>query len=265
MLDQLLDLLSRARVHDLSQPYYVGMPHFPTHPPFLYGLAKAHGDFVGEAGQSSASENLGLGGHVGTHIDALCHFSKEGMLHGGVPVSEAQSGYGVGMSRHGVETIEPMLRRGVLLDVAGVVGEEVLGPDFVIDAALLERTANQAEVEIREGDVVLVRTGLDTLWDDGARYINEGKQAGINLEAAQWLSAKGILAAGSDSIALEHVPSTRMPVHVHLLVESGIHIIEALDLKGLARARTYEFAFLAAPLKLVGGTGAPIRPLAASL
>lgn len=265
MLDQLLDLLSRARVHDLSQPYYAGMPHFPTHPPFLYGLAKKHGDFVGQAGQSSASENIGLGGHVGTHIDALSHFSKDGMLYGGVPVGEAQSGYEVGMSRHGVETIAPMLRRGILLDVTRTAGAEVLAPEFVIDAALLERTAREQEVDLREGDVVLVRTGLDTLWDDGARYINEGRQAGINLEAAQWLSGKGIFAAGSDSIALEQVPSRTMPVHVHLLVESGIHIIEALDLKGLAEARTWEFAFLAAPLKLQGGTGAPIRPLAAAL
>jgi len=265
MLDQLLDLLSRARVYDLSQPYYVGMPHFPTHPPFLYGLAKAHGDFVGEAGQSSASESLGLGGHVGTHIDALCHFSQDGKLYGDVPVADAQSGYAAGMSRHGVETIDPMLRRGVLLDVPRTVGEERLPPDFVIDAALLERTAREQEVEIREGDVALVRTGLDTLWSDGARYINEGRQAGINLEAGQWLSSKGIFAAGSDNIALEQVPSRRMPVHVHLLVESGMHIIEALDLQGLAEAKTYEFAFLAAPLKIVGGTGAPIRPLAAAL
>ena len=60
----------------------------------------------------------------------------------------------------------------------------------------------------------------------------------------------------------QFVPSKRMPVHIHFLVESGIHIIEALDLEGLAKARRYEFAFVAAPLKIVGGTGAPVRPLA---
>jgi kynurenine formamidase len=53
-----------------------------------------------------------------------------------------------------------------------------------------------------------------------------------------------------------------MPVHVHLLVESGIHIIEALNLEELARDRIYEFVFVAAPLKIRGGTGSPIRPLA---
>jgi kynurenine formamidase len=53
-----------------------------------------------------------------------------------------------------------------------------------------------------------------------------------------------------------------MPVHVHLLVESGIHIIEALNLEELARDRVYEFVFVAAPLKIRGATGSPIRPLA---
>ena len=53
-----------------------------------------------------------------------------------------------------------------------------------------------------------------------------------------------------------------MPVHVHLLVESGIHIIENLNLEELARAAAYEFLFIALPLKMQGATGSPIRPIA---
>ena len=53
-----------------------------------------------------------------------------------------------------------------------------------------------------------------------------------------------------------------MPVHVHLLVESGIHIIECLNLEQLAADQVYEFVFVAAPLKIRGGTGSPIRPFA---
>ena len=67
----LWDELSSARVFDLAQPYFTGMPHFPTHPPFLFGLTKQHGDFVGPAGHSSAADAIALGSHVGTHIDAL--------------------------------------------------------------------------------------------------------------------------------------------------------------------------------------------------
>ena len=261
MLDQLLESLSRGRVFDLSQPYYVGMPHHPAHPPYLFGLTKAHGDQMRDGGVSSAAESIALGGHVGTHIDALCHFSKEDKLRGGVEAAAVQS-YVSGISRYGVDTIAPILRRGVLLDCARAQGAEALGEDFVIDAELIEKTAREQAVEIRAGDVVLIRVGWDRYWERGAGYINGGRQPGINAEAAQYLSSKGIFAAGSDNIALEAIPSRTMPVHVHFLVERGMHIIEAMDLTPLAEARVWEFVFVAAPLKLKNATGAPIRPLA---
>jgi hypothetical protein len=83
LMPPLWEQLSGARVYDLGQPYFTGMPHWPAHPPFLFGLTKRHGDMVGPAGHSSAADAMALGSHVGTHIDALCHFSCGGMLHGG--------------------------------------------------------------------------------------------------------------------------------------------------------------------------------------
>ena len=74
--------LRNAQVYDLAQPYFVGMPHFPTHPPFLFGLTKKHGDQVTAGGVSSSADSIAFGGHVGTHIDALSHFSCNGKLHG---------------------------------------------------------------------------------------------------------------------------------------------------------------------------------------
>lgn len=74
-----------------------------------------------------------------------------------------------------------------------------------------------------------------------------------------------MFAGVSDTVAFEHLPSDTMPVHVHLLVEKGIHIVEALNLESLSENERYEFAFVAAPMKVRGGTGAPIRPLAAAL
>ena len=72
----------------------------------------------------------------------------------------------------------------------------------------------------------------------------------------------GIFVAGSDTLAFEKVPAPGMPVHVHLLVEQGIHIMECLNLEELSASRVYEFQFIAAPLKIRGATGAPIRPIA---
>jgi kynurenine formamidase len=74
------------------------------------------------------------------------------------------------------------------------------------------------------------------------------------------LSSKKIFAAGSDTAPFEFAPSPEMAVHVHLLVRSGIHIIECLNLEELAAAAVTEFLFVALPLKIRGGTGSPIRP-----
>lgn len=261
-----LELIRNARTYDLAQPYYIGMPHFPTHPPFLFSLTKKHGDLVAKEGTSSAADAITFGGHVGTHIDALCHFSCNGKMFGGVDPLPIQS-YAHGVEKHSVDTIAPILRRGILLDVAGQMGLDVLPPDFAITAEHLEQTAQTANVTPEAGDVVLLRTGWARHFSDPSLYITGGHGSqpagpGPELAGARWLSQHGIFAAGSDTVAFERVPSSAMPVHVHLLVESGIHIIEVLNLEELAKQRVYEFLFVAAPLKIQGGTGSPIRPLA---
>lgn len=265
-MKELLGLLGRSKVYDLAQPYFVGMPHFPTHPPFLFGLTKKHGDLVTPGGVSSAADALALGSHVGTHIDALAHFSCGGKLHGGFEVKTLQSDAG-GVQKHSVDTVAPILRRGVLIDVAGHLKQDALATDFAIMPEHLESAAKSQNVSIEKGDVVLLRTGWAQYWEDASRYITGGSGTvatgpGPELDAARWLSSKGAFAAGSDTVAFERVPAAEMPVHVHLLVENGIHIIEALNLEEIASRRVYEFVFVAAPLKIRGGTGSPIRPLA---
>jgi kynurenine formamidase len=251
-----------ARVFDLGQPYFVGMPHHPAHPPYLFGLVKQHGDYMGPARNSSASDALALGSHVGTHIDALCHFSCGGKLYGGEEAAGVQS-YAGGLQRHSIDTIAPILRRGVLLDVATLAGGAApLPADFEIAPSHLDAAIKAESVEIREGDVVLLRTGWAAFFEDAHRFINEARGPGPGLPGAQWLSRRGVYAAGSDTVAFEKVPDAAMPVHVHLLVESGIHIIECLNLEELAAARVFEFLFVALPLKLLGATASPIRPVA---
>lgn len=252
-------------MYDLAQPYFTGMPHYPTHPPYLFSLTKKHGDLVLENGVSSAADALALGSHVGTHIDALCHFSSHGKLHGGTDVGPLQT-YAGGVQHLSIDTVQPILRRAVLLDIARANQMETLPKDFAITPEHLDRTLRAEGVSIEEGNVVLLRTGWAKYWDDPVQFIagGAGSQAcspGPELAAARWLSERGIFAAGSDTVAFEKVPSS-MPVHVHLLVESGIHIIENLNLEELANDRVYEFLFIALPLKIRGGTGSPIRPIA---
>lgn len=244
-MKELLERLKQARVIDLAQTWFVGMPHWPTHPPFAMAMTKDHGDYVLPGGASSAAEMIAMGTHVGTHIDGLGHFSCNGVLHQGRSPREV-----------GIDLVPPLMRRGVLLDVAG---ERLLAEDETIDIPELQRAMR---CEIEAGDVVLIRTGWGQQWTNARAFVNEQRQPGITLEAARWLSAKGIYAAGADNVALERIPSPRMEVHKHLLVESGIHIIECLNLEQLAREEVAEFVFVAAPLKIVGATGSPLRPFA---
>jgi len=269
-LSELLDLISEHRIHDLAHSYFAGMPHFPTHPPFVFGLTRRHGDLVLEGGVSSSADSIAFGGHVGTHIDALCHFSCDGRLHGGLEAKDVQSD-SAGFSELGVETIAPILRRGVLLDIAAEVKLDVLPTDFGITPRHLDAALKATKTTIEPGDVVLLRTGWARYFTNFAQFVTGGRgdQAGHavagpgpEIDGARWLSERGVFGAGSDTIAFEKVPTASMPVHVHLLVESGIHIIEALNLEDLSRDGIHEFVFIAAPLKLRGGTGSPIRPLA---
>jgi kynurenine formamidase len=253
-MKDLIEKLTAARVYDLGQPYFPGMPHYPTHPPFLFGLTKVHGEHHFKNGGSSAADAIAMGSHTGTHIDALNHFSCGGKLFGGRDAAEVQS-YTGGVKHMSVDTVVPIVRRGVLVDVAG---DTPLAKDFAITPDHLERSG----VDIREGDVVLLRTGWGQFFEDAARFVAEAHGPGPEIDAARWLSLHGIFAAGADTVAFEKVPSQEMPVHIHLLVESGIHILENLNLEELARDRVREFLFVAAPLKIRGATGAPIRPLA---
>lgn len=250
----ILDLL-KTHPYDLGQPYFTGMPHYPTHPPFLYSLTKKHGDVPYGDGLTSAADAIALGTHVGTHLDALSHFSCNGVCFGGRKVEHS---YEHGMKELGVDSVAPIVRRGVLLDIAGLQEVDFLPVDFEITPGHLEQAL---KTDIRPGDVVLLRTGWAQFFSDSRRYINNTTAPGPGMEAARWLSSRKIFAAGSDTVAFEKVPSG-MPVHGHLLVESGIHLIEVLNLEELARDDVFEFLFVAAPMNIRGATGAPVRPLA---
>jgi kynurenine formamidase len=206
-----------------------------------------------------------LGGHTGTHVDALCHVSYQGRLHGGADALEAQTG---GRFRvHGVETIPITACRGVLLDVAALHGVRTLDAGMPITAQDLDRAARRQAVEVRTGDAVLVRSGWAAHWGDAPTFL--GQTAGVpgpDESAARWLIDHGVRITGAETVAYEWIPAGRghalLPVHRMLLVEAGIHIIEAMNLDGPAADRAWEFLFVLAPLKVVGATGVPVRPIA---
>jgi kynurenine formamidase len=264
-LASLLESMAAAKTYDLAHPLEAGMPVSPNHPGFKMALQRRHGDMVRADGSSAANEMIMLGGHTGTHIDALCHVSHLGRLHGGIEAAEAQTG---GRFRaHGVDTIPVTVCRGVLLDVAALRGVPVLEAGEAITAGDLQEAARRQGVEVRAGDAVLVRSGWARHWADPETFLGQKAGApGPDESAARWLVERGVRLTGAETIAYEHVPAGRghalLPVHRILLVDAGIHIIEAMNLDAPAADHAWEFLFVLAPLKVVGATGVPVRPVA---
>ncbi len=262
----LLDALaSGAEVLDLAQPLSAETPSSPNHPGFKMALMRRHGDSVREDGSSAANEMIVTGGHVGTHVDALAHVSFEGRLHGGVSAEEAQSGGR--FSELGVDAIAPMVCRGVLLDVAGLHGTDILPGGYGVTDDDLAAAARKAGVNVGPGDVALVRTGWAGRFGDPEDFLgHETGVPGPTEDAARWLADRGVRATGAETIAYEQIKPevghALLPVHRLLLVERGIHIIEVMNLAALAGAGVHEFLFVLAPLNIVGATGSPVRPLA---
>jgi len=258
-------LASGTDVYDLAQPLAAETPHSPNHPPFRMALMRRHGDMVREDGSSAANEIIVTGGHTGTHVDALAHVSYRGELHGGASAEDAQRGGR--FSSHGVDAMEPMVCRGVLLDVAASHETDVLPGGYGITENDLAAAEEKAGVEVQAGDVVLVHSGWSRNFGDAQAFLgHETGAPGPTEDAARWLAEKGVRATGAETIAYEQIKPeighALLPVHRLLLVESGIHIIEVMNLAELAEAGIYEFMFVLAPLKITGGTGSPVRPLA---
>ncbi len=258
-------------VFDLGRPYSVGMPQSPNHPAYRHALDRRHGDRIRDCGGSAAADIIMLGCHVGTHIDALAHVSQDGRLHGGIDADDAQRG-GKFMES-GIHTVEPIAGRGVLLDVPRALGADACEPaghlpgGYEITVDDLKATLDGQGTDIRPGDTVLIRSGWGMRFAEGDPYLGKDSGVpGVSEAGAEWLAGHQLTAVGADTIAFELLPAgaghASLPAHRVLLVETGVPIIETLDLEAVATAGVHEFLFVLSHLNLVGATGAPVRPLA---
>lgn len=261
-------LVKTGEVVQLGRLYEHGMPlpgkrHFsltipgsPTGGPAVNGGVYFDEIFSGEIGQ------------IGTQLDGFGHggvrlADGEDYFYNGFKRSEFADAYG--LKKLGVENVGVFYTRGVLIDVAAYKGVERLQPDQLITPEDLDGACKKQGVAVGEADVVLIRTGHGQLWmKDNETFARS--EPGIGLGGAMWLSERKITLVGCDNWALERVPpedpNDPFPAHTHLLVRNGIYILENLDLEQLAADKTYEFAFIFAPLRLKGATGSPGNPIA---
>lgn len=272
------DVLSRVsggNVYDLSVEYFIGMPSWQAAGDPHYRIWMTHtpdGTVVDDPLQvgTTMNEHVSYTGaavsmytHMGTHIDALVHFGLNGEIWNGFSAEEhlGDRGWKVG----GAEKIPPLVARGVLIDVAAAKGLDMLPDGYRITRKDLVAALEWQDVSLREGDVVLIRTGRMKRYADAAAYMDN--PPGIGLAAARFLvEESGAMVVGADNLSFESFPSELetdyVPVHTYLLAQQGAPIIELAYLEDLSKDKVYEFAFIGGSLKLRGADAAPIRPVA---
>jgi len=202
-------------------------------------------------------------GQVGTQFDAFPHQMIGSSFYNCVPIESNESRTGFG--KLGVDGVGSLVARGVLIDVAALKGVPVLADNYEITPQDLEQALARQKLTLKPGDAILIHTGWGTLWKvDNARYAKACP--GIGIGAAEWLARQDPLLIGADNGSVEVAPNPdpdlSLPVHQVLLVVHGIHTLENMKLDVLAAERVQEFAFVVQPLKIKGGTGSTVAPIA---
>jgi kynurenine formamidase len=241
--------------------FQIWMSHTPrgTVNDDITNLGREKNEIVGYSGDSIA-----LYTHTGTHVDTFNHYGYHGKIWNNF---DADEHIGRVWDVAGADKHPPVIARGVLLDIPTTENVDVLPDSYGIGEQDLRNALERQKIQLRVGDVVMVRTGRMSTWPDHQAYLYNSP--GLTLEGAEFLAKAGAITIGSDNLTLEQYPTAEgniwPPVHGYLLAEAGIPIMEVVDLEELARDKVYEFAYVGACLKIRGATGAPIRPLALPL
>ncbi|MEM9624163.1 MAG: cyclase family protein, partial [Pseudomonadota bacterium] len=205
--------------------------------------------------------NLWMG--IGSQIDGLGHMGVNHVYYNGNKASDFVTPKG--LTKLSIDKLPPIVSRGVLLNMAAHMGQEILPAGTAINSAEIEAAAQAAGVKIESGDVVLLHTGwLNKMYTDPQIFM--AGQPGLGVDGAQYLAALGVVAVGADNWALEVLPSEvegeAFPVHPELLAKNGVYILENMDTRALAADGVSEFLFVLGQPRFVGAVQAVINPVA---
>ena len=202
-------------------------------------------------------------GQVGTQFDGFGHQTHRNSHYNCFKTEDIAS-RGL-FTKLGIQNVGAFITRGVLIDVAGFKGVEMLGDNYEVTVEDLEGALKKQNMTLKAGDAVIVNTGWGKIYGkENARYVKSCP--GLGVKAAQWLIDKNPILLGADNWPVEVAPNPdpqlSLPVHQLALVVNGVHLLENLKLDELAQKQVYEFAFMMQPLKIQGGTGSTVSPIA---
>jgi kynurenine formamidase len=255
-------LIRTGEVVELGRVLAMDMPLFGTRRFDIH--TKRTGGPVG-SNKRYTNEELVIAeiGQVGTQFDMFSHQSIDNKHYNCFATDEITTRNG--FTKLGVEKIGAIYARGVLIDVAGAKGVEMLDGGYEITAKDLQDALARQGTDLKRGDAVLIHTGWGKLWGvDNAKY--NGATPGIGVGAAEFLAKADPVLFGADTYPVEVNPnpdkSISLPIHQLALSVYGIFLLENMKLDELAAKKVHEFAFVVQPLKIKGGTGSTVAPVA---
>ena len=245
----------------------------PDNPHPALHMMVAGGDdcLIPDIGLETTSDFVGIAFHgmASSHLDAFCHVHKDGKMYNGYPGTLVKS---TGAKKNSVMCAKDgIVSRGVLADVPRHLGVDWLEPGQIITPDELTGCLEAQDVEVREGDILLVATGRDARRDEfGPWSPMDLGMPGIHPECVPWLHEKGVAVLGADCVSdpfpLPAIEGWGMPIHECTLVAMGVHLLDNLDLSGLqsacAELSQWDFQLTIAPLRIEQGTGSPVNPIA---
>jgi kynurenine formamidase len=221
---------------------------------------------IGE-GVGANEDVLTMPSHIGTHMDALSHVTSESMLYNGFPADSFTPRGGA--AKCGIEHTGSFAGPAKLLDVAGYVVAHVnpqgLAPGQIIDSAVLEACRASQGTQIDPGDILLVRTGWIEHRNATVGPAQSWMQPGLGLDAVSFIRDYNLSAVGTDNSAVESIPFDQnrfLCVHIELLQQLGVTMIEHLWLAELAADSCYDVLLAVGALLVTGASGSPVNPIA---
>ncbi len=263
--------LAAAKLVKLGKVYSLGVVtgrDTPAYPPRTFQIVITQsndgtGQLLG-SNQATANDDILMSYvGIGSQLDGLGHVGVNHLYYNGKHAKDFVAPDG--LKKYGTESVPPIATRGVLLDMAKLLKAKQLPAGRVFNRAEIEAAEKAAGVTIGKGDVVLFHTGWQSLaTTNKAKFM--GGEPGLGKEGAALLAARGVVAVGADTWAVEAIPfetkTEAFPVHQILLAKNGVYILENMNTAALAADGATEFLFVLGQPKFQGAVQATINPVA---
>ncbi len=276
------DLIVDGRIISMAIPLDATGPSHPTRPGVRHYWGYTGADMIagtaisGPYPKSQATDDyINMPLQASTQWDGLSHFGYADSLYNGFWIGNVETISGANRCSI-MHMKESLCGRGVLLDVARHKGVDRLEQRYAITPKDLDEVIEAQGVEIREGDIMIVRTGHVAWWytletpAERLAFFDNGAP-GISMACVEWIHEKSIAAIAMDNVAIEVEPPEKegdgmYPVHARLIRDMGLSLGEIWNLEPIAedcaKDGRYEFFVAAQPLRVTNGSGSPLNPIA---